>query len=197
MDTTCRHNHINLIQCRFAKLGQKVFVNKSYSLRKNECLMDKLKVVHYLLNILRCYKTFDAEVTYAFKFVISRTDTASITIEINAGAETFTYTGTGDANDIVSWFKSNINDSTQSPIDYSAEIDAGVLYIYTTDTSASYSDTATISITNQQSGGTNSVSVTSLQNNEDEITDVWNCLSSDQLCTIINSLYYLLDEECN
>jgi len=197
MYTSCKHDHIRLLQCKFGTLAQQIYIDKSYSLKRDTCLIDSAKAVHYMLNILRCYKTFDDELTYAYKFTVTRTDTSSITIQIDVGAETFTYTGTGTADEIVSYFKSQINDNTQSPIDYSAEIDEGVLYVYTTSDSASYSDTHTIAINSQIVNGTNSVSVSSLQNNENEITNVWNCLSGDELCEVLDGIYCLLPEKCN
>jgi len=175
--------HINNIQCKQSDLGAALSTALSLGTCTWRELNDKNVSVTHMLNRIGCYKPFEGTVTYATKFAFAKVGTGSITVDLTIGAVTFTqFVGAGTATDIVNHFFNDINDNTTSP-DYIAERVGNVLYVYSIDAGTDFAATTTVTIVDA-TGGT-SVATTGLENDLDEILDLFNCLTFTEMCGII------------
>lgn len=188
MDKTCINNNILNIQCKHGVLGSTLNAHLSGGTRKIACLNRYNVATGYLLNILRGYTPFQNTVTYAYKFTFTREagDTTSATVtmtmkNIVVGQAPITaYTGTGSGADIAAHFESVINAASLG-ITYYTERVGNVLYVYSYDSNVSFSDVSTLG------SSTTKVTATtkSLENNLDEILNIWNSLTEQELCNLI------------
>jgi hypothetical protein len=181
MDRTCLTNNILSIQCAHGVLGSGLTTQLSAGSRKSVCLNRYNVATGYLLDILRCYTPFESTVTYAYKFTFTRDLSGSITVALTLKDNVLTsYTGTGTAEEIAIYFQDLINAGGLT-VDYLTERVGSVLYVYSYDTAASFTDTTTIS--------SNNIAVvvgsTPLQSNLDEILNLWNSLTENEICNLI------------
>lgn len=187
MTTACRNTQINAIQCSFADLSYKQAQALSIG---RTCLerVTAMKIVASYLPLLYCYKTFDATVTYAYNFIFNKVDDDPITIDITIGSETFTYSGTGRRFEITNYFLQQILASTTYA--FEGFTHQGALYIYSYDTSLTFGTTTTVVDSNDITVTTN------LEDSYEHILDIWNCITAEQVCAIINNAKKLTGE-CN
>ena len=187
MTTTCRNIHINDIQCKFADLAYKQAQALSIG---RTCLerVTAMDIVASYLPLLYCYKTFDATVTYAYNFIFQKLNDEPVTVDITIGTETFTYTGTGRRFEITNYFLNEILANTT--YNFEGFIHQGALFIYSYDTSLSFSITTTVVDSNDITVTTN------LEDSYEHILDIWNCITQEQVCGIINNAKKLTGE-CN
>lgn len=188
MNRTCLNNNILNIQCIHSTLGVALSDHLSAGTRKVVCLDRYNIATGYVLDILRGYKPFESNVTYAYKFIFTREagDTTSATVtmtmkNITVGFAPITaYTGTGSGADIAAHFESVIN-ATSFGITYYTERVDNVLYVYSYDSNVNFSDVSTLG------SSTTKVTATtkSLENNLDEILNIWNSLTEKELCNLI------------
>lgn len=150
-------------------------------------------VVRKYLKYLYKYQPFAGTVTYAYKFEIVRLTDTTVDINITIGAESITYSGTGTLNDILTFFKTSFNNS--GVYAFVAEVIDGILYIYSFDVALTFLTATTVSTTDILRA---TIAQTNIQNTYCTILDLKNCLTTTQLCDIINSGYSLLTEcSCN
>lgn len=192
MTLNSKNRHLQYLQCLQESYASKLYKSLSYG----NCPEEKLilnEMLTYIIRVVRRYTPFDSEVTYAYKFTFTRVEeNEEVEVEIDIDGVNWTYSGTGSANDIVDFFYSEINDGTTTP-EYYAEKDGDILYIYSYDEDADYSLTTTLTIDNEDLlTGTSS----SLINDTDEILNLWNCITNDELCSIIN-LKKKIETNCN
>ena len=183
MNRTCLNNNILNIQCRHSTLGVVLSDHLSAGTRKVVCLDRYNIATGYVLDILRGYKPFESDVTYAYKFTFTRSagDTTSATVTMQLKDNTITqYTGTGTGTDIAVHFETTIKAATTS-VAYQVERVDNVLYVYSYDSGAAYADAAT---TTSSTTKVTAVSK-SLENNLDEILNIWNSLTEKELCNLI------------
>tara|TARA_B110000259_G_scaffold165744_1_gene192805 strand:+ start:10559 stop:11188 length:630 start_codon:yes stop_codon:yes gene_type:complete len=186
MDKACLINNILNIQCKHGHLGSALSDQLSAGTRKAVCLDRYNVATGYLLGILKDYKSFESPVTYAYKVTFNRTSSTespltSATVSLSLKDNNLTsYVGTGDGNDIAIHFEALINTGSLT-VTYSVERISNVLYIYSYDTNASFSDIGTTT------SSTTKVTATSisLENNLDEILNIWNNLTEQELCNLI------------
>ncbi len=191
--TSCFRDHIRDIQCKSVSKGEDLMDQLRQGDSRVRCTEEDIMLVDSYLDILYCYKTFDGDPEVVMKFTIERGDDKSITIEINDdNGITWSVTSSGTAHDIISQFKSDINGGTTSP-DYSADISGNDLYVYSTESGASFSPGA-ISIT---SGSQNdSVSQEDITDDPSELLNIWNDITTDEVCGIITNAKDRLTSKC-
>jgi hypothetical protein len=182
MTQDCLDDHIRVIQCDFALLCAGLADALSVGSRKILCLNRKNVSTSYILNLLRCYKAFTSEVTFATKVEFNRLEEGPATIVLTLDSNIFPYVaGTGSSTDIAIHFEDLINDTITIP-PYIVVRVKNILYIYSYDITASFNDTVLASVSNPELA---SATITNLQNNTDEILDLWNNITHEQLCKII------------
>lgn len=181
MTTACRNTWINYIQCGFADLAFEQ--SHSYSLGRTCTERERyLKILGSYLPLLYCYKTFDATVTYAYSFFFVKYEgTATRTIEI--GSETFTYTGTH--SQILQSFLDLITNS--NTYEFQGFIHQGQLYVYSYDNTLTFSTATTTS---------DEIVTINMEDTYESILDIWNCITAEQVCSVINNAKKLIGE-CN
>lgn len=181
MDQTCLNNHILNIQCKHGALGTRLATALSAGSRKSVCLDRYNVAVSRLLRLLRCYKAFTAEVTYAYKITFTRDSSGTTTVDVTLKDNILTqYSGTGTAEEIAIFFQNQL-DAGGLTVDYKTERVGSTLYVYSYDAAASFADTTTIAVGNTAV----SYTATNLQNDLDEILNLWNSLTEDQICSIV------------
>lgn len=179
MTTSCLHTHINDIQCKYGELAYK----NAIALSQGRVCTERntsIKLLDAWLGILYCYKTFDADVTYAYRFDIAKVGLETVTITISIGGEDFTYTGDGETVEINNYFENLIPQNTTYV--FQAFIHSEQLYVYSYDTSLDFNTTTTI---------TSTIPYTvELNNEEDSYNDflnIWNCVCEECICNIIKA----------
>jgi len=185
------NKHIHNIQFKYADFTNSTLNALEYDKCSKQDKIDNSRILSSYIRLLWCYEPFAQKVTYASSFKVFRADSDPITITITIGAQAFVYTGSSDAETIVTTLKGLINSTTETPIDYVADCTANTLYIWTYDAAASFADVTTAVIT-INTNLDNTVTVTNLENNTSEILNLFNCLTSEQLCSVINSAYEIL-----
>jgi hypothetical protein len=187
MTTACRNIHINDIQCRFADLAyeqaQALAIGRPCDTRSLY-----IRIIGSYLPLLYCYKTFDDTVTYAYNFIFTKTNDDSITVDLTIGTETFSYSGTGTGFEITNYFLQEILANTT--YEFEGFTHQGALYIYSYDTSLTFGTTTTV-VESEEITVT-----TSMEDTYESILDIWNCISEEQVCAIINNAKKLTGE-CN
>lgn len=177
----CLRSHIINIQCKQGQLGSVLSTQLELGSRKVVCLDRFNAATTYLLRILRCYTPFAQEVTYAYKFVFDRSVAGSVSIDMTLKDNVLaTYTGTGTGEEIAIYFQ-NLIDAGGLTIDYLTERVGNVLYVYSYDAAASFTDTTTTT----SSSTSVTVTQTILQNDLDEILNLWNSLTESEICNLI------------
>lgn len=191
MTQDCLDSHIVDIQCKFSDLSHGLSNALSLGTRKIVCLNRKNVSTAWLLKLLRCYKAFTSPVTFATKIEFNRLDAPDpttglyglVTITMGLGINLFpAYVGTGTDRDIASWFKTQV-DNTATAVNYeSVEVVGNTIYVYSYDPAGSFSD---LVISGSSDITLATSTITNLQNNTDEILDLWNNVTHSQLCKII------------
>lgn len=183
MITSCKNTYITDIQCRLAELA----LQESNALKIGRPCLEReqnIKVIASYLPLLYCYKTFDATVTYCYRFVfLPFIDTQTVSLTI--GTETFTYTG--EYLGIKDYFYQQITNNTT--YDFQVFSHQGMLYVYSYDNALSFST--------QTTSSNEFILVTiNMQDSYESLLNIWNCLTSEQICGIINNVYKITGE-CN
>lgn len=182
MLTSCLHTHINDIQCKYADLAYQ----HSNALSIGRVCTEResyIKIVASYLQLLYCYKTFDAQVTYAYNFKFNGFENTLVSITIG----TDTFSATIDSTEALQTFLSLITASTD--YDLLGFISNNVLYIYSYDTNLTFGTTTTVS-------DEDLIVTTNMEDTYNTILDIWNCITSDQVCSIINNAKKLTGQ-CN
>lgn len=185
MTQECLDSHIIDIQCKFSDLSAGLSDALSVGSRKIVCLNRKNVSTAHLLRLLKCYTAFTSDVLYAYKIEFEKLEEGVVEVDMAIAANVFTtYIGDGTATTVAKHFQSQI-DALASPV-YSTELvgtgSKVVLYVYSYDALTSFTDITTVA-SNDTSLFT--IGATNLQNNTDEILDLWNNITHEQLCKII------------
>lgn len=182
MTLECRNKHYNKISQILNTVLQEF--NKKVSIGSNcECLQSKLILYNEVKKNLSCYIPYTSELTYLYSLSIVREGSASVTVELTIGSDVFTYTGIETAAAILNYFYTQINLSST----LKAYKQNGVLYIY------SYSDTVDFNTTTTITSSltTTICSLTDLQDNPNILINLWNCLTTKEICEQVNLVYEL------
>lgn len=194
MTKDCQKKYLQDLRCRFGKFSEDTSKSISIMSIDKNCKIRNLQVLDGYLESIEYYTSFENEVTYAHKFSFTRTDTDQITIQIDIGGNSFSVTDDGDEKTFVREFYKEIENNSQSP-ELRADFSSDILYVYSYDSSLDFSTSTSVTIT-QGTDQDNEVGTDNLKDNLEEILDLWNCLSEDQLCKIINGAYDLMPESC-
>jgi hypothetical protein len=179
MTQSCKVAHIRYLQGLFADLSNTYLEKLNIGRLCKEAERNLLITREYLKSI-KCYEVFTAAVTYAYSFTITREGDSSVTITINIGAATLIYTGTGDLDAILASLKASAIAS--GTYDLEAEIIDEVLYIYSYDTDLTFATATTVSTSDEDEA---TIEADNIQNSYCTILDAKNCLTTEQICTMI------------
>lgn len=167
--------NIALSKCRISTFGTRF--TKNLSLGKN-VIFGKItnSKLRYLLNILKRYESFDSPVYNAQAITFTALGEGEVTVTINIDNDIFTWTGTDSVDTMVLYFANAINELN---IKYKAYPNGDTLYIYSYYTLETFNDVPIITITNSdpESPELLSFSITSLENNEEILLNLWNCIT--------------------
>jgi hypothetical protein len=182
---------IRYLQCNLGELADTTSKAFAYRKRNKECLQDDLFLLDNVIRILYNYVTFDDVVTYAYSFTFTKDVATSETITLNIDGDAYPYTSSSaDVTDIVDYYYTLFQDNVQTP-DLYAEKDGNTLYVFSYDTALTFSSTTAPAA----SGGYTTIASASLENDLQDILDLWNCITNEQLCSLI-SLAYALETDC-
>lgn len=189
MTTDCRDTLIRDLQCKFADHIDSL--RKALRFRKGNltCLQRDALIARSFISSLYNYTTFTSKVTAAFSVEITK-DSGADTVALLYKVSISTYTGSGDAEDIVDFFMNDLNDNSAI---WNAERDGSILYIYSYDASVNFSGTVSITSANSLTSAT----IKSLEDNLEVILNLWNCLTESQVCSLYEHANKLLTTDCN
>lgn len=182
---------IRYLQCNLGTLADTTSKAFAYRKKNRECLRDDLILLNNVIRILYDYVTFDDVVTYGYSFTFTKTSASSDTITLTIGAQTFVLVTSGDGEDIASSYFTTLDTGVQSPELY-AELDGNTLYVFSYSNSLNFASTSTVTSSNSLTTTT----ITSLEDSLQDILNLWNCLTNDQICSLI-SIAYELEDGCN
>ncbi len=183
---------IRWLQCQMGTFANTTANAFAYRKKNKECLKEDLILLDNIIRILYNYESFTSEPTYAYSFEFIRNSSTADTITLTIGAQTFNYAvTTEDGEDIANYYESILIPSGTNP-DLYAERDGNILYVWSLDTSLNYSSTSTVTDLNS----TVSSTVASLEDNLQEILDLWNCITNEELCSLI-SVVSNINNDCD
>ena len=186
-----RTKWIQYLQCQLGTLADTT--SKAYAFRKRnkECLRNDLILLNNVIRILYNYVTFDDVVTYAYSFTFTKTSASSDTLTLTIGAQTFVLVTSGDGENIASSYFTTLDGGAQLPELY-AEIDGNTLYVFSYSSSLDYTATSTVTSLNSLT----TTVVASLEDSLQDILDLWNCITNEELCSLI-SVVRNINDECD
>lgn len=151
-------------------------------------------IICSLIDVFYRYKSFDQEITNAYKFKIVYNEYNDNQFELTYnqnGSDLFTFIGTKD--ELYNYIITELN----STPDLIAFYNNDYIYVYTYDNNYTYSDLPIITIVSDIEDDI-IVTIESLLNETDEILDSMNCLTLKEMCDIKEKLISLLNNQnCN
>jgi hypothetical protein len=191
INVECRNNLIRDLQCKFADYVKLTTDAMAYGKKNQPCLKQNTILVNLFIGDLYCYHTFTETVQAAFSFTINNPELETADFTINLEGTDFTITSSSDGQSIVQALYNLINETTVSGITWYSETNGNVLYIWTYDTGS------TLPVSSS-TGTETEINQSNIIDNLEEILDIWNCLSFDEICSnyeFANSI--LKKENCN
>jgi len=181
------------LQCKHTTLTEKLVNYLSIGSPKIVCYNRKNVSTAWVLKVLRRYQAFSAEVTFATKIEFNRIDapdpntglygSVQVDLFLDLFAYTPFYTGTGSGEDIARYYENAVNNTAHPSNTYEPVVRVGnTLYIYSYDTNASFSDNV---LANSLDTDLVTTTVTNLQNKTEEILDLWNSITHEELCCLL------------
>lgn len=167
--------NILLSMCRRSSFGTRL--TRKLSLGQNILPITKTALkLKYLIDILKRYQSFDSPVYNAQAITFTAIGNGEVTVTINIDNDIFTWTGSDTVDNMVLYFANAINELN---IKYKAYPNGDTLYIYSYYTLETFNDVPIITITNSDplSPDLLSFSITSLENNEEILLNLWNCIT--------------------
>lgn len=188
MTQSCKVSHIRYLQGLYADLANTYLEKLNIGKLCTEAERNLLITREYIKSI-KCYEVFTGAVTYAYTFTITREDDNTVTLTIVIGVQTLTYTGAGDLDAILASLKASA--IAAASYDLEAEIIDEVLYIYSYDTDLTFSTATTATSSNLDEA---TIDADDIRNSYCTILDAKNCLTTEEICTIITHGKKLLNE---
>lgn len=189
---TCRNTLVNDLQCKLATYSSKVSKAVAFGKKNASCLKTNLITANGLLRLVRCYQTFNADVTsaWAIEFSFDNTNEDTIEVELEVNGSPVVYSGTGSATDVAQYFYQYFYGGVTLGETWYSEIDGNTVYLW------SYSNTVDYTIIINLTSGYGTVS--SLEDNLDAILDLWNCVPYEDVCSAYELINTLINtNECN
>jgi len=189
LTTAILNNRILNIQVKQAALGIKLNTSLQADYKNLICLNRKNVTTTNLLQLLYSYIPFTSEVFFASKidFVSLASGTGNLVLTVNSDVYTLTGADIEDIDFVIDSYVTSIN-STTTP-QYKAFKVGSTMYVYSYDNTATFSDTFTFTSSTTNFTGT----ITNLSTDYSEILDIWNNVTSDEICQIINFATYMSD----
>jgi hypothetical protein len=182
---------IRYLQCNLGNLADITSKAFAYRKRNRDCLKNDLILLNNIIKILYRYVAFDGVVTYAYSFTFSKDVATPETITLNIDGEAYPYISSSDnVEDIVNYYYDLFQNNVETP-DLYAEKDGNTLYVFSYDTSLTFSSTTTPDASNDYT----TIVATSMENNLQDILDLWNCITNEQLCSLIY-IAHALENDC-
>ena len=189
LTTTVLNNRILNIQVKQTALGERLVDALNADYKTLICLNRKNVSTTNLLQLLYNYTPFTSEVFFASKidFVSLASGTGDLDLTLNGNTYTLTGADIEDIDFVIDSYVTSINGVT-SP-QYIAFKVGSSMYVYSYDNTATFGDTFTFTSSTTNFTGT----ITNLSTDYSEILDIWNSVSSEEICQIINLATYLSD----
>lgn len=186
---TIVNNRILDIQVKQSDLGIKLNTSLQADYKNLICLNRKNVSTTNLLQLLYSYIPFTSEVFFASKidFVSLASGTGDLDLTLNGNTYTQTGADIEDIDAIIDSYVASINAVTTPQ--YVAFKVGATMYVYSYDNTATFGDTFTFTSSTTNFTGT----ITNLSTDYSEILDIWNSVSSEEICQIINLATYLSD----
>lgn len=182
---------IRYLQCNLGTLADTT--SKAYAFRKRnrDCLRNDLILLNNVIKILYRYVAFDDVVTYAYSFTFEKNVSTSETITLNIDGEPYPYVSSSDdVTDIVNYYYDLFQNNIENP-DLHAEKDGNTLYVFSYDNTLTFSSTTVPNASN----GYTTITATSMEDNLQDILNLWNCITNEQLCSLIY-IAHALENDC-
>lgn len=190
MTQDCKNTHILYIQGLYATLSN-TYLNKLKIGKVCKEAELHLDITREYLDSLCSYQVFDDTVTYAYNFTITREGEDTVDINITINMESFTYSGDGDLEEILAYFKAQIEANVT--YDFEVYIDDDILYVWSYDAGMAFSDTTTVSTSDSDEA---TIEAENMENTYCEILDFINCLTTEEICKLIEHSHQIL-KNCN
>tara|TARA_R110002126_G_scaffold68046_10_gene172155 strand:+ start:428 stop:1018 length:591 start_codon:yes stop_codon:yes gene_type:complete len=189
LTTVILNNRILNIQVKQAALGIKLVDALQADYKTLICLNRKNVSATNLLQLLYSYIPFTSEVFFASKIDFVSLSTGTGDLDLTLNGDTYTQTGADieDIDAIIDSYVASINAVTTPQ--YAAFKVGSTMYVYSYDNTATFGDTFTFTSSTTNFTGT----ITNLSSDYSEILDIWNSVSSEEICQIINLATYLSD----
>lgn len=185
-----RNYYIELSKCRLASFATRL--TRGLNLAQNVLAYKNTSFkITQLLNMLKRYEPFDSPIYNAQAITFTALGNGEITVTIDIDNDIFTYTGSESVEDMVLYLANAINNLN---IKYKAYPNGDTLYIYSYYTLETFDYVPTITITNSDPTSPEllSFSVTSLENNEEILLNLWNCITVEDFKTINKKILNLI-----
>lgn len=170
-----KNYNVLLSKCRISRFGTRLTRNLNLGQNVIPIKRNSIKL-RYLVNLLKRYEPFVSPVYNAQAITFTAIADGEVTVTINIDNNIFTWTGTDSVDNMVLYFANAINELN---IKYKAYSNGDTLYIYSYYTLETFNDIPIITITNTDpvSPDLLSFSITSLENNEEILLNLWNCIT--------------------
>jgi len=202
MTEECRIKYIQYLQCKYSDLAQSL-TNKAKLGRKCKDLETRMLVVRDYIKSLYCYKgSTPSLVVYRMEIIdpgfglynslsVSFTLNTTIGIIFN-GVKVFGFPMTTVLNNFASL--------TGLPDGFQVTVDTVNNYVYfyseTADPNTTTLNGSAIWDTEEEGQGSTPFPVTLISSGEDVVLDLINCLTTKEICTMVNHAFKLV-EDCN
>ncbi len=198
-----KKDHVNNVQCNFSD-HMKSMADKLTIGEVTGDDITNIRILSSYIRVMKKYNAFEDEVLYSKKFCITKPDDdESITIEIKIKdtstspdtVDTFTYSNSGDAKDIASFFVSEIDSNSPSNlnVNYKTILDGNCVIVYSTDADATNIDSDSITIT---SGNEDGKEVSKESITSSDILNKLNCITESQFCSMQSHALEIMNEDC-
>jgi hypothetical protein len=174
--------NIALSRCRISRFGTRLTRNLNLGQNVIPVKRNSIKL-RYLINLLKRYQSFISPIYNAQAITFTAIADGEVTVTINIDNDIFTWTGTDSVDNMVLYFANAINELN---IKYKAYPNGDTLYVYSYYTLETFNDVPIITITNSdpESPELLSFSITSLENNEEILLNLWNCITVEDFSLI-------------
>lgn len=186
MTLECRNTWINYFQCKQGTQLNELNKSLSYGICPDKNLRNNTILSMYIDTLLR-YVPFDDEVVFAYAITITKPGAEGSTGTVNVDINSVTYTGssTGDAKDIADALAADLEAGG-----FETTVVDNIVYVWSYDPDLEGLFEGSTSNDNADSSDED------LTNNLGVILNLWNCLTLEQICAVIQYMKKYINLKC-